>query len=162
MPKATFDATLTPSGRGGGGHLVEVPGHVVAKLGGAGRIPVKASFNGIPYRGSIVRMGDISVLGVLKAIITQANVRAGDTLRVVVENDTQPREVEVPDELAKALGRSRAAREFFGSLSYSHQREYVQWIAEAKRPETRARRIDRSIEMLEEKAAEKTKRKGTL
>ena len=157
MPKATFEATLKPSGRDGGGHLVEIPDDVVVKLGGAGRIPVKASFNGVPYRGSIVRMSGVSVLGVLKAIIAQASVRAGDRLRVVVENDTEPREVAVPDELAKALGRNRAAREFFGSLSFSHQREYVQWITEAKRPETRARRIDRSIEMLEEKAAEKAK-----
>jgi bacteriocin resistance YdeI/OmpD-like protein/uncharacterized protein DUF1905 len=156
--KVTFEATLEPSGRGGGGHLVEVPDDVVVKLGDAGRIPVKASFNGVPYRGSIVRMGGVSVLGVLKAIIAQTGVRAGDTLRVVVENDAEPREVAVPDELAKALGRNRAAREFFGSLSYSHQREYVQWITEAKRPETRARRIDRSIEMLGEKAAEKAKR----
>jgi bacteriocin resistance YdeI/OmpD-like protein/uncharacterized protein DUF1905 len=154
MPKATFEATLEPSGRGGG-HLVEIPEDVVTKLGGAARIPVKASFNGVPYRGSIVRMGGVSVLGVLNAIMAQAGVRTGDTLRVVVENDRQPREVAVPDELAKALGRSRAAREFFGSLSYSHQREYVQRITEAKRPETRVRRIDRSIEMLEKKAAQK-------
>lgn len=160
MPKATFEATLKQSGRGSGGHLVEVPEGVVAKLGGAGRTPVKASFNGVHYRGSIVRMGGVSVLGVLKAIMAQAGVRTGDKLRVVVENDIHPREVAIPDELAKALGRSRAAREFFRSLSYSHQREYLQWITEAKRPETRARRIDRSIEMLEEKAAQKTGEKA--
>jgi antitoxin component of MazEF toxin-antitoxin module len=158
MPKATFEATLKPSGRGGGGHLVEVPAEVVAKLGGAGRITVEASFNRVPYRGSIVRMGGVSILGVLKAIMKQAGVHAGDTLLVVVENDEEPREVEVPDELAKALRRNRAVREIFDSLSFSHRREYVQSITEAKRPETRARRVDRTIETLEERAAENARR----
>jgi hypothetical protein len=63
MAKTRFTARLRPSGRGGGGHLVEVPDDVVAALGGKGRIPVQASFNGVPYRGSIMRMGGVMMLG---------------------------------------------------------------------------------------------------
>lgn len=147
MATASFRAELKPSGRGGG-HLVEVPPKVIEALGGKGRIPVTATFNGVPYRGSIVRMGAGSVLGVQKAIMAEAGVMVGDTLRIEVSNDDAPREVELPEELAKAFRRNRAAQRAFEGLSYSHRREYVQHVAEAKRPETRARRAERTIEQL--------------
>src|SRR5262245_45579603 len=156
MATVSFRAPVRPSGRGGG-HLVDVPPNVVEALGGRGRIPVAATFNGVPYRGSIVRMGDGAVLGVKKDIMAEAGVSAGDTLRVVVSNDDAPREVEVPDELAKALKKNATARRVFDGLPYSHRKEYARHVAEAKRPETRARRVERTIEMLVEKASE-TKR----
>jgi len=74
MANARFKAELRPSGRGGGGHLVEIPDEVVAALGGKGRIPVQATFNGVPYRGSIVKMGGVMMLGVTKAIMAEAGV----------------------------------------------------------------------------------------
>src|SRR6266511_1396929 len=147
MARARFTARLRPSGRGAGGHLVDVPDEVVAALGGRGRIPVQASFNGIPYRGSIVRMG-----GVTKAIMIEAGAGPGDVLDVVVENDEAPREVEVPRELTKALKRNRAARSVWDGLSFSHRREYVGYIVEAKKEETRARRVERTIQALTERA----------
>src|SRR6185295_2285349 len=111
MTEATFRAPVRSSGRGGGGHLVDVPPEVIEALGGRGRIPVTATFDGVPYRGSIVRMGGGAVLGVQKAIMAEAGVAVGDTLTVVVRNDDAPREVEVPDDLAEALRRStRLAR----------------------------------------------------
>jgi hypothetical protein len=125
---------------------------VIEALGGKGRIPVTASFNGVPYRGSIVRMGAGAVLGVQKAIMAEAGVSVGDTLAIQVSNDDAPREVEVPDELANALRRNGTARTVFDGLSYSHRREYAQHVAEAKRPETRARRAERAIEQLLAKA----------
>jgi hypothetical protein len=76
MTSRRFDAELRPSGRGGG-HLIEVPPEVVDALGGKGRIPVRATFNGVPYRGSIVTMGGAHVLGVTKAIMAEAGVAAG-------------------------------------------------------------------------------------
>src|SRR5207247_2607381 len=109
MARTRFTAKLRPSGRGGGGHLVEVPAEVVAALGGRGRIPVQASFNGVPYRGSIVRMGGVMMLGVTKAVMVEAGAGPGDAIDVVVENDEAPREVEVPPELRKALKRNGAA-----------------------------------------------------
>ncbi len=153
MARARFTARLRPSGRGAGGHLVDVPDEVVAALGGRGRIPVQASFNGIPYRGSIVRMGSVMMLGVTKAIMAEAGAGPGDVLDVVVENDEAPREVEVPPELTKALKRSPAARAVWDGLSFSHRREYVGYIVEAKKEETRARRVERTIQALTERSA---------
>jgi len=153
MARTRFTARLRPSGRGAGGHLVEVPDEVVAALGGRSRIPVQARFNGIPYHGSIVRMGGVMMLGVTKAIMAEAGAGPGDVLDVVVENDEAPREVEVPPELTKALKRNRAARAVWDGLSFSHRREYVGYIVEAKKEETRARRIERTIQALTELAA---------
>ena len=118
MSEATFRAPVRSSDRGGGGHLVEVPTEVVEALGGKGRIRVTATFDGVPYRGSIVRMGGGAVLGVQKAIMAEAGVSVGDTLTVIVRNDDAPREVEVPDDLAEALARNDAALAAFeGSRS---------------------------------------------
>jgi antitoxin component of MazEF toxin-antitoxin module len=153
MAEITFRAPIRPSGRGGGGHLVDVPTEVVEALGGKGRIPVTATFDGVPYRGSIVRMGGGAVLGVQKAIMAEAGVTVGDVLTIVVRNDEAPREVEVPDDLAEALARNDPARAAFEGLSFSHRREYVRSVTEAKRPETRARRIQHTIEQLVERAS---------
>jgi antitoxin component of MazEF toxin-antitoxin module len=153
MAEVTFRAPVRPSGRAGGGHLVDVPPEVVEELGGKGRIPVTATFDGFPYRGSIVRMGGGAVLGVQKAIMAEAGVSVGDTLTVVVRNDEVPRQVEVPEDLAEALARSDAARAAFDGLSFSHPREYVEAINEAKRPETRTRRVERTIQALIERAS---------
>jgi hypothetical protein len=148
MARARFTARLRPSGRGAGGQLVEVPDEVVAALGGRGRIPVRASFNGVPYRGSIVRMGGVMMLGVTKAIMAEAGAGPGDLLDVVVENNEAPREVEVPQELSKALKRNPAAAAVWDGLSFSHRREYVGYIVEAKRQETRSRRVEKTIREL--------------
>ena len=152
MAEFTFRTPVRPSGRGGGGHLVDVPPEVVKALGGKGRIPVTATFDGVPYRGSIVRMGGGAVLGVQKAIMAEAGVSAGDSITVVVRNDEAPREVEVPQDLADALARSDPARAAFEGLSFSHRREYVRSITEAKRADTRARRVERTIRALLEQA----------
>jgi hypothetical protein len=117
VSEATFRAPVRSSDRGGGGHLVEVPTEVVEALGGKGRIPVTATFDGVPYRGSIVRMRGVAVLGVQKAIMAEAGVSVGDTLTVVVRNDEAPRQVEVPEDLAEARARNDAARAAFDGLS---------------------------------------------
>jgi antitoxin component of MazEF toxin-antitoxin module len=153
MAEVTFRAPIRPSGRGGGGHLVDVPTEVVEALGGKGRIPITATFNGVPYRGSIVRMGGGAVLGVQKAIMAEAGVSVGDSLTIVVRNDEAPRKVEVPDDLAEALARNDPARAAFEGLSFSHKREYAEAINEAKRPETRARRVERTIRAMIDRAS---------
>ena len=143
-----FTATLRTSGRGGGGHLVDVPTAVVSALGGRGRAAVRADFNGVPYRGSIVRMGPGFVLGVTKAIMAEIGVEVGDEIDVRVTLDDQPREIEVPDDVRAALSANPRLAEAWERLAYSHQREHVRAVEEAKRPETRARRIQRLVEAL--------------
>jgi Bacteriocin-protection, YdeI or OmpD-Associated/Domain of unknown function (DUF1905) len=127
---------------------VEVPADAIRKLGAKGRIAVRASFNGIPYRGSIMRMGGVSMLGVTKGIMAEAGVATGDTLDVVVENDDTPREVAVPAELAAAFKRSPAARKAWESLSYTARKEHAAAIEGAKKPETRERRVAKVLDAL--------------
>jgi len=143
----TFEATIQEAR--GGGAFVAVPADVVAALGGKARIPVQATFDGVPYRGSIASMGGGPILGILKAIRTELGKAPGDTVAVTVEADTEPRSVTVPDDLAAALAES-GLTEVFGKLTYSHQREYVSWIDEAKRPETRAKRVAGTVERLQD------------
>lgn len=141
-----FDAPILDAPRGGA--YVEVPAEIVAALGGKGRIPVHATFDGIAYRGSIVPMGgDSRILGVLKAIRGQLAKSPGDTVTVTLEADTSERTIVVPDDLKAALGDAGVA-DAFNRLSYSHQREYVTWVGDAKKPETRARRVSETIDRL--------------
>jgi hypothetical protein len=142
----SFTATLESTG--GGGHLVVVPARVVEALGGGARIPVKATFNGIPYRGSIFRMGGPPFIGVVKAIVAQASVAVGDRLDVVVEFDAGVRAIVPPPDLKKALAKNAAAKAAWAKLSYTRQRELVQALEAAKKPETRARRLQKAIDVM--------------
>lgn len=129
----------------GGGAYIPIPSEVVAALGGGGRIPVAVTFDGISYTGSIVNMGEGPCLGLLKSIRTALDKDPGDTVVVTVERDTAERTVDVPDDLAAALA-AAGLREGFDELSYSKRREFVTAVTEAKRPETRARRVEKAVE----------------
>lgn len=135
-------------GPGGKGTWVQVPNSVVEDLGGGGRIPVRATFDGVPYRGSVVSMGDGGmVLGILKAIRSQIHKAVGEEVHVTLELDEGPREVDVPEDLAKALKVAGLA-EAFGRLSFTRRREIATGVAGAKRPETRQRRIEAALQQL--------------
>jgi hypothetical protein len=141
----TFEGTIVVND--GGGAWVEVPGEVVAALGGGGRIPVRATFDGVAYRGSIASMGGCMALGILKGIRSELGKETGDAVTVTVERDTAERTVDVPEDFAAALTEA-GLREAFDKLAYSHRREHVQAINDAKKPETRQRRIGKALEML--------------
>jgi hypothetical protein len=141
----SFEAEIVEAD--GGGAFVRVPDDVVAALGGKGRIPVDATFDGVAYRGSVVSMGGGKVLGVLKGIRAELGKQPGDTVTVTLAADTAPRTVEVADDLRAALDEAGLTATF-DALSYSHQREYVTWIDEAKKPATRARRIAGTVDRL--------------
>ena len=96
MGAQLFRAEIMRTDRGGGGHLVEVPPDVIEALGGGGRIPVNATFGGIPYRGSVVRMGGITCIGVRKDIVEALRADHGSVIEVTLERDTAERTVEVP------------------------------------------------------------------
>jgi uncharacterized protein YdeI (YjbR/CyaY-like superfamily) len=106
---------------------------------------------GIPYRGTLMRMGtECHTLGILKSIREQAGRTFGDEVKVTVELDDEPRLVDVPPELEKALQEDKSAQAAFHSLSYTHRREYVNYILEAKREETRLRRVAKVVEILKQ------------
>ena len=144
--KQIFTATIQNAG--GGGAFVEVPFDAEKEFGSK-RPKVKAMIEGIPYRGILTRMGtDCHILGIRKEIREQIGKTFGDEVAITVEPDTEPRVVEVPAELKKAFKSDKEAKALFDKLSYTHQKEYVNWINEAKRDETRQNRIAKTIEML--------------
>ena len=104
--------------------------------------------NGHTWRTSVVRMGGEYLLGLNREVRQAAGAEAGDTVDVVLELDTAPREVDVPEALATALDGDPEARAAYERLAYTHRKEYAQWIAEAKREETRQRRVAQALEML--------------
>jgi len=147
MPKKhTFTATIQNAG--GGGAFVEVPLDV-EKAFGEKRPKVKATFEGVPYRGILTRMGtEHHLLIILKEIREKIGKTFGDRIKITVELDTEPRVIEIPKDLAKELKWDKEARAIFDKLAYTHRREYVMWINEAKKEETRQNRIVKTIEML--------------
>jgi Bacteriocin-protection, YdeI or OmpD-Associated/Domain of unknown function (DUF1905) len=134
---------------GGGGRLplVELP-FDVKQVYGTARPKVKATVNQVTVRTTVSVYGGRSYVGFRKEIQEAAGIRIGDRIRVRIEPDVEPREIDVPDDLARALGADRVASQAFEGLSYTHRKEYVQWVVEAKKPETRRRRVERTIEML--------------
>jgi hypothetical protein len=144
--KHTFKATIINAG--GGGAFVEVPFDVEKALG-AKKPKVKAMIEGVPYRGILTRMGtEFHMLIILKGIREQIGKTFGDEIQVSVESDAEPRVVEIPKDLMKEFRKDKEAKSFFERLSYTHQREYVMWINDAKKDETRQNRIVKTLEML--------------
>ncbi len=150
LKKYKFKAIIK-KGRSGGA-FVDVPVDIEKTFGTKGRVKVNAVFdNSISYRGSIAPMHGKHVLGIRKEIRKKLGKDIGDTISVVFEEDTKPRTVEIPDDLAEKLKRNLKILEQFYKLSYTHKKEYVKWINDAKKPETRKRRIQKTLEMLKNK-----------
>ena len=144
--KHTFKAVIQNAG--GGGAFVDVP-FDVEKAFGAKKPKIRALIEGVPYRGILTRMGGPNhMLIILKGIREQIGKTFGDEIQVSVESDAEPRVVEVPTDLLKELKKDKEAKAFFDKLSYTHQREYVLWINEAKKAETRQTRVAKTLEML--------------
>jgi hypothetical protein len=142
MPR--FTATLEARGAG---RLVEVPLDVRALFGQA-RAPVKATVNEYTFRSTIAVYGGKYYLGLNREVRDAAGVKVGDVLKIDLERDEDERTVEVPQDLEAAL--DPATRATFDGLSFTHRREYVRWIEEAKREDTRTRRVAKAVEMLRE------------
>ncbi len=120
--------------------FVALPFDVRAQYGVGGRVPVRATFDGAPYRGSLTKMGGEHLLLVLGEIRAAIGKDRGDTVHVRLELDQAPRVVELAPEVEAAL-RDAGAFDAFRAMSFSHQRQYALWIDSAKRPETRDSRI---------------------
>lgn len=121
----------------------------VAAIGeGAKRFPVRATVNGYTWRTTVTRMRGEFLLGLNREVRESAGVEAGDKVVVAIELDTDQREVEIPEALARALSAAPDARAAFERLAFTHRKEYARWVAEAKREETRDRRVTRALQML--------------
>jgi bifunctional DNA-binding transcriptional regulator/antitoxin component of YhaV-PrlF toxin-antitoxin module len=144
-----FTATVAQAQRGGG-HWVEVPFDPRAVFGDA-RPPVEGTINGVAYRSRLAVYGGHTYLGLTREIRNAVGISVGDELEVVLRRDDTPRKVQVPEELVAELTCAEPeVRARFDALAFTHRREYAQWVGEAKRSETRARRAQRAIEMLRE------------
>ena len=122
----------------------------VNEVFGAKRVKVKATFDGIPYRGSIVYMGGCYLLGLTQDIRNKIGKGFGDEIMVTVEKDEEERSVVIPEDFSEAMKNYKNALSNFEALSFTAQKEYVSWIISAKRPETRLNRIRKAAELLEE------------
>jgi hypothetical protein len=143
-----FRATLELHGRTATGF--PVPDDVVAALGAGKRPPVRVTINGHTYRSTVASMGGRYMIGVSAQHREGARVAAGDEIDVDLELDTAPREVSVPDDLGAALAEAPDAQRFFEGLSYTKKQWFVQWIEQAKKAETRQRRVAEAVTMLRE------------
>ena len=129
---------------------IEVPPEVVAGLGPGQRPPVRVAIGEYSYRTTVARMGGRFLISLSAENRAAAGVAAGDEVNVDLELDPAPREVELPADLAAALARDDAARAAFEALAYSHRKESVRWITEAKKPDTRTTRITKTVQSLRE------------
>jgi hypothetical protein len=142
-----FDAIIV--GARGGGALVEIPFDVSEVYGTRGQVRVRATFDGYEYRGSIAPMGGgVHVLGLRKDVRVAIGKDIGDTVTVTLEEDTEPRTVGTPPELLRELAEDDEARRRYEGLSHTHRREFAEWVAEARKPETRDRRAAEAVAML--------------
>jgi Bacteriocin-protection, YdeI or OmpD-Associated/Domain of unknown function (DUF1905) len=145
MPER-FQTTLQVEGRTA--TFFEVPLDVPAVFGRA-RPPVRVTIGGHTYRSTIAVYGGRYFVPLNRQNRDAAGVAAGDKVTVELEADTEERTVELPAELGAALDADDAARAAFDALSYSHRKEYADWITEAKREETRRRRLEKALERLQ-------------
>ena len=146
MGTIQFRAQLQPKGPAAAFILDEAQ---VAAVGeGAKRFPVTATVNGYTWRTSVLRMGGEFMLGLPREVRVGAGVEAGDEADVTITLDQAAREVEVPPALADALAGDPAAGLAYEKLAFTHRKEYARWIAEAKREETRDRRVQQALDMI--------------
>jgi len=146
MKKYKFTAKIEPGP--GGGSFVIFPFDAEKEFGAKGRVPVKATFDSVPYAGSLMRCGaQQHMLGILKSIREQIGKQPGDKIEVVLWQDEGERTVEVPPTFAALLKKEKLLP-VFEKLSFTHRKEYCRWISEAKKEETRIRRLDKAVEML--------------
>ena len=143
-----FRTTILQSGKTAMGFIV--PESVVTALGGGKRPPVTVTINGYTYRNTVAVMGGDFMIGVSSEHRGPAGVQAGDEVDIDLELDTAPRTIDVPPELVAALDADPAAKATFDKLSYSNKSWHTLQVTGTNNPETRARRIEKSIAALRE------------
>jgi hypothetical protein len=147
--KQKFEAKLQGKGPGNAWTFLPIPFDVQKAFGTKARVPIVGTINGFSFRNSLMPEGDgTHSMMVNKELQKGAGATAGDTVVVVIELDKTPRSVTAPDDLKVLLTKNKAAQTSFTGLAYSHKKAFIDWIDSAKKPETRAKRLKETIEML--------------
>src|SRR5262249_60872263 len=154
MASKTFSTTIV---RQGSMCFIPVPFDPKAVFGKV-RAPVRVTLNGYSYRSTIAAMGGPPCIPLRRSNREAAGLEGGETLDVEITLDTEQRVVEPSREFAKALKASPPAWERWKEMSFSHQREYAEAIEEAKRPETRAKRIAGAVRMSQARPAKQRRK----
>lgn len=129
--------------------FVEFPYDTEKEFGKKGQVKVIATFDGLEYRGSLVKMEySCHWIGLTREIRKKINKEPGDTIEVTIREDTEPRTVELPADLQDLLTGNPDALAAYEKLSYTHKKEYVRWITEAKKADTRRNRLQKTIDLL--------------
>jgi hypothetical protein len=149
----SFQATLVRPDQPGAWTYLVVPFDVRQVFGSAAQVRVKGTLGGVSFHSTLLpRGGGTHILVVNKTLRDRTAVKPGDSVQVTIEREEAPVEelagVDIPEELGQALRRDPRARESFERLAPSHRKEYVRWVDEARRAETRTRRAARAVEML--------------
>ena len=153
-----FKVKLGGAGKYGKVAYFNPPFDVLQTFGTTGRVAIKGAINGFPFRSSLFQMGGPHFMVVNRQLCAGAKCDVGDTVAVVLERDDKKRVVALPPFLKKVIASdktAKAAKANWDKLSFTHQKEYVKWITEAKHEETRQRRIAKMMQML--KSGEKKK-----
>jgi Bacteriocin-protection, YdeI or OmpD-Associated/Domain of unknown function (DUF1905) len=140
--KHSFDTTILQIGNNTG---ICVPNEIVEELGAGKKPPVNVTVNNYTYRNTIAVMGGKFMIGVSADLRSKTGIKGGDKVRVTLELDIKPREVEVPADFQRLLNENAKARQFFEALSYSNKQRYVLPIGQAKTEETRQRRMEKAV-----------------
>lgn len=121
------------------------PFDVPSVFGTKARVPVRGTINGAAFRSSLCNMGDGYFMVVNKELRAAAQCKAGDTVDIVLERDREERVIETPDEIKKAVSSNKTAQATWESLSFTHKKEWVRAVADAKKEETRRARIEKLV-----------------
>lgn len=145
----SFKAVILQSGEINAAY-VEFPFSTEEHFGKKGLVKIKAIFDGdVEYRGSLVKMkSDYHTLGLTQEIRKQLGKSFGDGVSVKLWEDKEERIVIIPDDVVIVFNENLKAKELFDAMSYTHRKEYIRWIVEAKKPETREKRNAKMIEMI--------------
>ncbi|MEO5952256.1 MAG: YdeI/OmpD-associated family protein [Chloroflexia bacterium] len=138
----TFYTIIQQEGNNTG---IVVPDEIVTYFNSGRNPKVKVTINDYTWRGTVQVVGGKFMISFSADKREATGVMGGDTIFITIELDTEPRTVELPDDLKAALAEKPGATEAFDTIAFSRRKEYVRQVEEAKTPETRTRRIAKVV-----------------
>jgi hypothetical protein len=154
MPKKEFTSKLERFEGSGTWTYADIPFDVEKAFGKKGQVKVKGTVNGVGFLSSLMPHGDgTHFLVVNRPTRDAAKIKEGAKVRIVLEADSEPRVIQAPPDLERALAKNKSAAASWEKLAPSHKKEYVLWITEAKKEETRQRRIEKAVAKIAADAA---------